>query len=198
MPKSKFSTWRYWYQEWLKPITIALVLALVIRTFIVQPFRIPSNSMVPTFKPGDRIFVSKFVYGAKVPFVDHRLPKVREPRTGDLVVFFSPVEDGKYLVKRYIAGGGQKVRIHRGDIYIDGEKIDEGPISDFYYYNYSGPYGTEDHFLVPEDTFFVLGDNSANSKDSRYWGFVPEENIVGRVFLIYLPLHRMRVLGEDD
>ena len=95
-------TWNWWWQEWIKPILIAGILALIIRTFVIQPFKIPSNSMYPTLKPGDRIFVSKFIYGAKIPFTNFRLPEVRDPKFGDIIVFLSPEEKKKYLVKRYI------------------------------------------------------------------------------------------------
>ena len=100
-------SWKYWWEEWVKPILIAAVLAMFIRTFIVQPFKIPSNSMYPTLQPGDRIFVNKFIFGATVPFTDIRFPEVRSPETGDTVVFLSPAEKKKYLVKRFIAGGGE-------------------------------------------------------------------------------------------
>ena len=113
--KKKYAThMEYFWEEWVKPVLIAVALAMLIRTFIVQPFKIPTGSMIPTFLPGDRIFVSKFIYGARVPFTDIRLPKVRPPETGDIVVFLSPIEKKKYLVKRYIAGGGETVKIKDG------------------------------------------------------------------------------------
>jgi signal peptidase I len=190
--------WAYWWEEWVKPILIAAVLAFLIRTFVIQPFKIPSSSMFPTLKPGDRIFVSKFIYGAKVPYTDIRLPEVRAPKIGDIVVFLSPVEEKKYLIKRFIASGGQTVEIIDGSIFIDGEKVAISPISQFYYYN-RGKYGeTNKKIDVPEDHFFVLGDNSANSMDSRYWGFVPEDLIVGKAFVIHWPPRRVQLLGEGE
>ena len=86
------NTWNYLWMEWIKPILIAAILAFFIRTFIVQPFKIPTNSMYPTLKPGDRIFVNKFIYGARIPLTNIRLPRERAPKTGDIVVFLSPVE----------------------------------------------------------------------------------------------------------
>lgn len=188
--------WNYWWEEWVKPILIAAVLALFIRTFIIQPFKIPSSSMFPTLKPGDRIFVSKFIYGAKIPFTDLRLPKVRDPHTGDIVVFLSPVEKKKFLVKRFIASGGDTVEIKDKDIYINGKIVDINPIDRIEYFN-RGQYGAEGETIsVPEGEFFVLGDNSANSLDSRYWGFAPVKNLVGKAFVIHWPIKRIRLLNE--
>ena len=128
----KTHSWKYWWDEWVKPILIAAIFALFIRTFIVQPFKIPSSSMYPTLRPGDRIFVSKFIYGAKIPFTDIKLPDVRPPELGDIVVFTSPIEKKKYLVKRFIASGGQSVQIKDGTIYINGKKVDSAPMKEFF------------------------------------------------------------------
>lgn len=195
--KNKLLNWKYWYEEWVKPIVIAVVLALIIRTFFMQPFKIPTSSMEPTLRPGDRIFVNKMIYGARIPFTNIRLPEIREPEVGDLVVFLSPEEDGKHMVKRYIAGPAQTVRISGGDVYVNGEKIDRFPMEQIFYYNHPGPYGSDESFLVPENSFFVLGDNSANSMDSRYWGFVPYGHLVGRVSFVHWPPHRIQRMGED-
>ncbi|MFH1665440.1 MAG: signal peptidase I [Candidatus Omnitrophota bacterium] len=191
-------TREYLWEEWVKPILVAAVLAMLIRTFVVQPFKIPTSSMYPTLKPADRIFVNKFIYGVKVPFTDIRLPRQRTPETGDIVVFTSPVEKKKYLVKRFIAGGDQTVRIEDGKLVIDGKTVGSVPFNRFYYYN-RGEYGAEGEALhVPEGYFFVLGDNSKNSMDSRYWGFVPDKNLVGKAFLIHWPIKRIRLLREGD
>jgi signal peptidase I len=194
----KYVKWEYWWNEWVKPILIAAVLALIIRTFLIQPFKIPSSSMFPTLKPGDRIFVSKIVYGPIVPFTGYRIHGMREPRTGDIVVFYSPVERNKYLIKRYIAGPGQTVEIKGGAIYVDGNKLARGPFNKFYYYNRGEYCGEGETIKVPEGDFFVLGDNSANSQDSRYWGFVPAKNLVGNAFLIHWPINRMRFLKDGE
>jgi signal peptidase I len=151
--------------------------------------------MIPTFQVGDRIFVNKFIYGARIPFTDIRLPAVRQPERGDIMVFVSPEAPRRDFVKRLIARGGEKLEIRNGNIYIDGKQI-EGPLSvrSNYYYN-RGDYGKEgDVIIVPKDYFFVLGDNSANSRDSRYWGFVPKKNLIGRAICIYWPINRMRLI----
>lgn len=197
MIKFSKSHWDYLWNEWIKPILIAAAFAFLIRTFIIQPFKIPSNSMFPTLKPGDRIFVSKFIYGARVPLTDIQLPKVRDPKFGDIVVFTSPVEAKKYLVKRFIASGGDTVQIKDGEIYVNGKEMDDPPIKPFFYYN-RGEYGATDEVIkVPEGYFYVLGDNSANSMDSRYWGFVPYRNLVGKAFVIHWPIKRIKLLKDE-
>ncbi|MFH1412037.1 MAG: signal peptidase I [Candidatus Omnitrophota bacterium] len=186
----------YLWAEWIKPILIAAALAIFVRTFIIQPFKIPSNSMYPTLKPGDRIFVSKFAYGAKIPFTDIRLPKIEDPKEGDIIVFTSPVEKKKYLVKRFIADSGDTVMIKSGGVFVNGEKLSSPPFDGLFYYN-RGKYGAEgEEVKVPEGEFFVMGDNSANSMDSRYWGFAPKKNIVGKAFIIHWPPGRMRLLRD--
>jgi signal peptidase I len=188
----------YFWEEWIKPILIAAALAFLIRTFIIQPFKIPTGSMEPTFIPGDRIFVSKFTYGAKIPLTDLRLPEVREPQAGDIVVFLSPVEKKKYLVKRFMAGGGETVEIRDGKVYVDGKKLEGSPFTRIFYYNRGKFGGNGETVRVPEGYFYALGDNSANSMDSRYWGFIPEENLIGKAFMIHWPVRRIRIIKEGD
>jgi signal peptidase I len=182
-------------REWIESILIAVILALFIREFIVQAFKIPSGSMIPTFQVGDRIFVNKFIYGAKIPFTDIRLPALREPMRGDIVVFRSPESPKKDFVKRLIAVGGETVEIKEGYILINGKPV-QGPASirSVYYYNVE-PYGKEGKSIkVPKDSYFALGDNSANSRDSRYWGFIPKKNMIGKAIFIYWPIPRMKVI----
>lgn len=182
-------------REWTESIIIALFLALLIRTFIVQAFKIPSGSMIPTFEIGDRIFVNKFVYGARIPLTDIRLPALKQPQRGDIIVFVSPEAPKKDFVKRLIALEGEKVEIKNGNIYIDGKEI-SSPVSirSNYYYN-RGDYGQNGVTItIPKDSFFVLGDNSANSRDSRYWGFVPKKNVIGKAMCIYWPIKRIRAI----
>jgi signal peptidase I len=189
-------TWDYLWMEWVKPIIIAAILALFIRTFIVQPFKIPTSSMFPTLKPGDRIFVNKFIYGAKIPFTNIRLPKLRSPELGDIVVFLSPIEKKKFLVKRFIASGGETVEIKNGELYINGKIINKGPFKNFFYYNRNDYGGVDKVINVPEGSFYVLGDNSANSMDSRYWGFALDKELVGKAFLIHWPIKRIRLIND--
>ncbi len=183
-------------REWVESIVIALAIAIVIQTFIVQAFKIPSGSMIPTFKIGDRIFVNKFLYSARVPFVNWKLPilDIKEPKRGDIIVFMSPEDPKKDFVKRVIAFGGEKVEIKDGKIFVNGIVLEEPCYKSVYYYN-AGDYGQEGKvIIVPPSSYFTLGDNSANSRDSRYWGFVPRKNLVGKAMLIYWPLNRIKLI----
>ena len=183
-------------KEWTESIIIAVILALFIRTLVIQAFKIPAGSMIPTFQVGDRIFVNKFIYGAKVPFLNMNLPAVRSPKRGDILVFIAPDTPQKDFIKRLIAVGGEKVQIKDGRIFINGKIVDEpSSVRSVYYYN-SGDYGREGRVIeVPKDSYFVMGDNSASSRDSRFWGFVPRKNLLGRAIFIYWPLHRMKIIN---
>ena len=183
-------------REWIESIVIALAIAIFIQTFIVQAFKIPSGSMIPTFEIGDRIFVNKFLYSARVPFVNWRLPilDIKEPKRGDIIVFVSPEDPKKDFVKRLIAFGGEKVEIRDGKILVNGHTLEEPVFKNVYYYN-AGDYGAQNKVItVPADSYFALGDNSANSRDSRYWGFIPRKNLVGRAMIIYWPLDRIKTM----
>ena len=181
-------------REWGDSVLVAFILALVIRTFAIQAFRIPSGSMKNTLIVGDRLLVSKLSYGALVPFVHYRLPGFSHPKRGDIVVFKYPEDPKRDFIKRLIAVGGETVEIKFGDIYINGQKVEDPVIKNIYYYN-RGTYGDVNHkTVVPTGYYFVLGDNSGSSLDSRYWGFVPQEDIIGKAQLIYWPLNRVRFL----
>ena len=183
-------------REWVESIFIAFVIAIVLQTFVVQAFKIPSGSMIPTFNIGDRIFVNKFLYCARVPFVSLRLPimNVRQPNRGDIIVFQSPEDPKKDFVKRLIALGGETVEIKGGMVLINGKEPKDPSIRAVHYYN-DGNYGKEGEAVrVPEDCYYALGDNSANSRDSRYWGFVPKDNLIGKAVLIYWPPNRIRTV----
>jgi signal peptidase I len=187
-------------KEWVDSIIIAVVLGVLIQTFFVQAFKIPSGSMIPTFRIGDRIFVNKFLYSARIPFVNLRLPvpSIKEPKRGDIIVFVSPEDPKKDFVKRLIAVGGETVEIREGKIYINGNVVsDHAGINAVYYYN-AGEYGKEGRpVTVPRDSYYALGDNSGSSRDSRYWGFVPRKNLIGKAICIYWPMNRIRkILGN--
>ncbi|MGE5197670.1 MAG: signal peptidase I, partial [Deltaproteobacteria bacterium] len=159
-------------REWVESIVVAFLLAMVIRTFLVQAFKIPTGSMRPTLLEGDLILVNKFIYGAKIPLTDLRLPAIRQPQRGDVVVFIYPDDPKKDFIKRMVAVEGESVEIKNGTIYVDNQPLLSPLFSQRYYYN-RGPYGAENEKItVPKDSFFVMGDNSASSQDSRYWGFV--------------------------
>ena len=181
-------------KEWVESIVIAFILAMFIRTFVIQAFKIPTGSMRPTLLEGDIIMVNKFLYGAKIPFTDLRLPKVREPKRGDVVVFIYPEDTKKDFIKRLIAFGGETVEIKDGTVYINDKPLVSPIFNQRYYYN-RGDFAAENRkIIVPEGDYFVLRDNSASSHDSRYWGFVPKKNLLGEAILIYWPPQRIRII----
>jgi len=169
-------------REWIESIVIAFLLAMVIRTFLVQAFKIPI------------ILVNKFIYGAKAPFINLRLPGLRQPRRGDVVVFIYPQDLKKDFIKRLVGLPQDKIAIKNGTLFVNGEPLTDPVFSQRFYYNRGDFAKDEEEIVVPQGNFFVLGDNSASSKDSRYWGFVPEENVIGKAILIYWPLQRIRII----
>jgi signal peptidase I len=176
------------FREYGEAILIAVLLALFIRTFVVQAFKIPSGSMKPTLLVGDHILVNKFIYGIKIPFSDITLIPVKDPKRGEIVVFKFPEDPKKDFIKRVIAVAGDTVEIRNKRVYIN-----EKPIED--------PYGThlDPHLIpgsarprdnlgpvtVPPNSFFVMGDNRDHSYDSRFWGFVNLSAVKGKAFVIY-------------
>jgi len=170
-------------REWAESLVIALILALLIRTFVVQAFKIPSGSMRPTLVERDRIFVNKFIY------------RFKKPERGDIIVFKYPEDKKKDFIKRVIALGGETIEIREGDIYINGDLVeDPHVIREIYYYNRGKYGGLEQRIEVPEDSYFVLGDNSSSSRDSRYWGFVSKKYLLGKAFCIYWPIKRIQTV----
>jgi signal peptidase I len=181
-------------RDWVESIIVAFLLALVIRAFVVQAFKIPSGSMRMTLIEGDLILVNKFIYGAKIPFTNLRLPALRLPKRGDVVVFIYPEDKRKDFIKRLVGLPGDVVEIKGGSIYINNQPVPEAVFNRIYYYN-SGQLGLAgEKLVVPLNSYFVLGDNSASSKDSRYWGFVPKNNLLGQAMIIYWPPQRIRVI----
>ncbi len=181
-------------RDWVESIIIAFVLAMVIRTFVIQAFKIPTGSMRMTLVEGDIILVNKFIYGAKIPFINFKLPAVTQPNRGDVIVFLYPQDPKKDFIKRLVALPGDSVEIKSGTIYINDKPMLDSVFNQRYYYN-RGDYGQEGQkIIVPKDSYYVLGDNSASSQDSRYWGFVPEKNILGKALVIYWPPQRIRII----
>ncbi len=257
-------------REYAEAIITAVILALVIRTFIVQAFKIPTGSMQPTlhganyYGTGDRILVNKFIYGAKSPnkimFTDihipyFQLPKLRLPRRGDIVVFstegialLDEEDQKKDFIKRLVGLPGDRVEIiglrrellfarspfngkiyrlqnpvkvytpagevvlkgecretgeiltsgpinpHEGVVLINGKVLDDPEIFRQIPYFNEGQFGARHKsIIIPDHSYFVLGDNSPSSKDSRFWGYVPEENMRGMAFFVYWPLNRIGI-----
>jgi len=190
MSVRKKSVWR----EWGESILIAFILAMFVRVFFFELYKIPTTSMVPTLVPGDRILVTKLIYGPRIPFIGWRIPGYRKIKRGEVLVFISPPEPSKAYVKRVIGLPGDEVEIRRGNIYINGKPVSDPVISKDFYYNF-GKYGEDGEVVtVPKNSYFVLGDNSASSRDSRFWGFVPFKSVLGKAVLIWWPVKRIALL----
>lgn len=175
-------------RENVEAILIAIVIALFIRTFVVQAFKIPSGSMKPTLQIGDHILVNKFSYGVKIPYIGKTILPLGDPQHGDIVVFKFPVDPRKDFIKRVIGVAGDVVEIRDKTIYINGKKLnhDVGVYSDSR--TIAGNLKPRDNFgpiTVPKGALFVMGDNRDESFDSRFWGFVPVRDVSGKAFIIY-------------
>jgi len=181
-------------RDWIESIIIAFLLAMVIRAFLVQAFRIPTGSMRMTLIEGDLILVNKLIYGAKIPFTKFNLPAFRQPERGDVIVFVYPEDTKKDFIKRLVGLPGEKIEIRGGSIYVNDKPIADPVFNQVYYYN-RGDFALDGKpIIVPMDSYFVLGDNSASSKDSRFWGFVPKGNLLGKALVIYWPPQRIRII----
>jgi len=174
--------------EYTEAIVTALILALVIRAYIIQAFKIPSGSMIPTLLVGDHILVNKFLYGTKIPFSDKKILVLREPEKGDVIVFKYPENPKKDFIKRVVATEGDVIEERNKVVYVNGKAIAEPYAHHFDRIFRSGGMDPRDNFgplVVPEDKLFVMGDNRDQSYDSRYWGFVDLKAIRGKALLIY-------------
>jgi signal peptidase I len=199
-----------WFLDWVKSISLALVIWLGLRTFLVEAFRIPSGSMQQTLQIGDFLFVNKLLYGAEVPLIHKRLPAVREPVHGDIVVFDSVEDPEMKVVKRLIGLPGDTLQMERGVLFRNGQRIDEpyttpvdlrrgedpmmrARMRAWQIKHFAGPvpenYAPDIHdwgpIVVPPESLFVMGDNRDGSYDGRYWGFLPRVNLRGRPLLVY-------------
>ena len=175
--------WKREGKEWAQSIIVALILTLIIRTFIIQAFKIPSGSMRPTLMEGDKLFVNKYVY------------RFHPPQRGDIIVFKYPEDMKKDFIKRLVAFENETVEIKDGKIYVDQKALeDSNAFGKFYYYNHDPFGGPGEKIRVPKDSYYVLGDNSANSTDSRFWGFVPKANLVGKAVFRWWPPRKIGTL----
>ncbi len=183
-------------RENIEAVLVAILLALLIRTFAVQAFKIPSGSMKQTLLIGDHILVNKFIYGVKVPFSKTTIIPFKKPKHGDIVVFKFPIDPEKDFIKRVVAIAGDKVEIRNKQVFVNNIKAD----SNFAQFTDSFivpgcPLGSrkdapcrKDNFgpiKVPENKLFVMGDNRDQSFDSRFWGFVDLKAVSGEAFIIY-------------
>ena len=176
-------------REWIEALVFAVAIAIVVRTFVIAPFKIPSGSMIPTIQVGDHIFATMFTYGLPVPFTNIKLSP-REIARGDIVIFPFPSDPSIDYIKRVIGRGGETAELKGDQVYVNGEPLDEP-------YAYYDPRIVRARSLngqspahyppvrVPAGHLYVMGDNRFNSQDSRYWGFVDERTVKGKGWIIY-------------
>jgi signal peptidase I len=177
-------------RENIEAIVIAVVLALFIRTFVVQAFKIPSGSMEPTLLIGDHILVNKFMYGITIPFTEKKIFQFSKPSRGDVVVFIFPEDPSKDFIKRVMAVEGDQLAIKDKKIFINAQPVNDpyGVYRDPYIIQGRGSEMNRDNFgpvTVPPHALFVMGDNRDKSYDSRFWGYVDLNKVKGKAFLIY-------------
>ncbi|HRF89926.1 MAG TPA: signal peptidase I [Desulfobacter postgatei] len=186
MTKKKKSAWL----ENIEAILIAIVIALFIRAFIVQAFKIPSGSMLETLQIGDQILVNKFIYGVKIPFTDGKtLIPVKNPQHNDIVVFKYPEDPSKDYIKRVVAVAGDTLEIVNKKLYVNEKVVTDQPWAQYKDSRIlPGQITTRDNLrkiIVPANKLFVMGDNRDNSHDSRFWGFVDLSEVRGEAMIIY-------------
>jgi len=203
MNENKKPVWR----EWIESLIVIALLAVVIRSFIVAPFKIPSSSMVPTLEIGDYLFVLRYPYGFRIPFTDTQLLS-REAERGDVAVFVFPEDKSKDYIKRIVGIPGDKVVYHNNRLTVNGKLMDleekgartyfmqdgRADVSGLFVENLNGikhfvlrkEFSIRDgEWTVPEGMYFAMGDNRNNSRDSRFWGFVPQSYMVGRAAIVW-------------
>lgn len=178
------SKWR----EYAESLLIAALIAFFVRSFVVQAFKIPSSSMEPTLLVGDHLLVNRLSYALKVPFTDVVIFRIGSPERGDVIVFRYPVDRSKDFIKRVIAKEGDTVEIKDKVVYVNGTRVDY-PQAQYLEPNIiPGFLSQRDNIgplTVPKDSYFVMGDNRDRSLDSRFWGFVRYDDLVGKALIIY-------------
>lgn len=180
-------------KDYLEPLIVAVLIALFIRAFVVQAFQIPSSSMEPTLLIGDYLLVNKFIYGIRIPYTNIKFFQFKKPQRGDVIVFIFPLDPSKDFIKRVIGTEGEKVEIIHNKIYINNRMIDD-PWGHFVTNDFPRGYLPRmENFgpvVVPKDSLFVLGDNRDNSEDSRFWGFLHVNAVLGKAMIIYFSWNR--------
>lgn len=193
-----------WWVDLCRSLFPVILIVLIIRSFVVEPFRIPSGSMVPTLLTGDFILVNKFAYGLRLPVIHNRVVPIGDPERGDVAVFRYPLNESQDYIKRIVGLPGDLVAYRDKRLYINGKLAEQNPAGPW-----RGPdpavvkkedLGTVSHeilvhrnhpaqdfeYRVPAESYFVMGDNRDRSSDSRFWGAVPADNLVGQAFLIWM------------
>lgn len=226
-----------WWLDWTAGLFPVILVVFVLRSFLFEPFKIPSGSMIPTLHVGDLILVNKFHYGVRLPVINTKIMPNNDPQRGDVMVFRYPPQPSLDYIKRVVAVPGDQVAYLNKQLFINGVAVDKVPLPDFYDVssmrystqfaeslggkNYNTlndhdrpafipgttpfPYHDQCRYsiegvecLVPQGHYFVLGDNRDNSLDSRYWGFVPEANIVGKAFFVWMNFGNLSRIGAFE
>jgi signal peptidase I len=193
-----------WWVDLSRSLFPVILIVLIIRSFIVEPFRIPSGSMVPTLLTGDFILVNKFAYGLRLPVSHHKLVPVGEPERGDVAVFRYPLDPSQDYIKRIVGLPGDRISYRDKRLYINGKLAEQQPLGEWSGREpaqvreerlgelshsilvHGNSSGQEFDYRVPAASYFVMGDNRDRSSDSRFWGAVPEDHLVGQAFLIWM------------
>ena len=223
-----------WWLDWTAGLFPVIVSVFFLRSFLVEPFKIPSGSMIPTLLVGDLILVNKFHYGLRLPVLNTKITQGEKPQRGDVMVFRYPPKPSLDYIKRVVGLPGDTVAYLNKRLTINGEVIDTQAVPEFfdedamrYFKQYEEKLGNQSHRLlndeqrpafvpgadkfpgyegcnytvegvtckVPEGHYFMMGDNRDNSMDSRYWGFVPEKNIVGKAFFVWMNFSSLKRIG---
>ncbi|GAB2590605.1 signal peptidase I [Ramlibacter solisilvae] len=226
-----------WWLDWTAGLFPVILAVFVLRSFLFEPFKIPSGSMIPTLLVGDLILVNKFAYGVRLPVIHTKLTEGTSPQRGDVMVFRYPPKPSLDYIKRVVGVPGDEVAYLNKRLTINGKPVSKEPVSDFfdedamaYYKQYEEVLGTRRHRIlnddkgaafvpgvenfpnqgncryslegvvckVPEGHYFMMGDNRDNSADSRFWGFVPDRNIVGKAFFIWMNFGSFKRIGSFE
>lgn len=209
-----------WVVEYSKSFFPVILAVFMIRSFVVEPFKIPSGSMIPTLLVGDFILVNKFTYGLRVPIINNTFIGVGHPKNGEVMVFRYPQDPSKDYIKRVVGVPGDHIAYRGKRLFLNGKPLDTAFESDYSYVapglnqiaakQFQETLGSHKHeillvndapamdgeVVVPAGQYFVMGDNRDNSNDSRFWGFVPEKNIVGRAFMIWWNFDNFGRIGK--
>jgi len=173
------------FLDFIETIVIALVIFIIVYRFLMQPHQVKGNSMLDNFDSGEYVLTNKVIY------------QLNEPESGDVVIFEAPKNEDYDYIKRIIGIPGDRIMIKRGKVYINSQLFDESGYLDNTIYTRTGSYLSEgEEIIVPNDSYFVIGDNRDHSSDSREWGFVPIENIVGKAWIRYWPLNKMGAIEK--
>ncbi len=224
-----------WWLDWTAGLFPVILLVFLLRSFLFEPFKIPSGSMIPTLLIGDLILVNKYHYGVRLPVINKKIISFHDPQPGDVMVFRYPKDTSIDYIKRVVGVPGDEVSYRNQRLFINGQAVPTRQLADFYDEEtlrygkqYSETLGGKEHRMmvdvdrpfyqppndnfpyrdncrysaegvtckVPEGHYFVMGDNRDNSQDSRFWGFVPNENIVGRAFFIWMNFSNLGRFGS--